>query len=264
MHPLLNVAIIAARQAGDIILRNIALLDRIQVNTKHNNELFSEVDIKAEQIIIKTIRKAYPNHAILAEESGMHNSDTDYLWIIDPLDGTLNYLHSYPNFVVSIACKFKNRIEHAVIYDPLRNECFTASRGGGAQINEKRLRVSKQIQLNSSLLAIDISTKIIENKYLSIFKSLVEQSCGIRNTGASVLDLAYVASGRLDGFWGLGLRHWDIAAGSLLIKEAGGLISDMFGGENYFYQGDVIAGNPKIFKILLQNMYIKKSNNTMY
>ena len=259
MHPLLNVAIGAARQAGDIILRNLELLDRIKIDTKDNNEFFSEVDVKAEQIIIKMILKAYPGHAILAEESGMHNADSDYLWIIDPLDGTTNYLHGYPSFAVSIACKVRNRIEHAVIYDPLRNECFSASRGAGAQINERRIRVSQQNQLNSSLLGIGFSArnKVSMQQYLPIFTALIEQCAGMRRTGSAALDLAYVASGRLDGFWELGLRHWDVAAGSLLIKEAGGFISDMLGGENYFYQGDVVAGNSKIFKALLKIMHVK-------
>ncbi|MBA2709773.1 MAG: inositol monophosphatase [Tatlockia sp.] len=264
MHPLLNIAISAARQAGDIIMRHIELVDRIKVTAKSSEEFFSEVDVKAEQAIISAIHKAYPEHGIIAEESGIHNEDSEAVWIIDPLDGTTNYLHGFPCFSVSIAHRVKNRIEHAVVYDPLRHECFSASRGRGAQLNDRRIRVSKQTQLSSALLGIGFPHRNVAmgQRYLPTFEALIGKCAGIRRTGSAALDLAYVASGRLDGLWEFGLRPWDLAAGSLLIKEAGGLVSDLQGGEDYIKQGDIVAGTPKVFKGLLQTlMPITKSKD---
>lgn len=256
MQPLLNIAITAARLAGDIIIRHMEQLDRIKITAKGSNEFFSEVDIKAEQAIINTIHKAYPEHGIIAEESGIYNDEAESVWIIDPLDGTTNYLHGFPCFSVSIAHRVKNRIEHAVVYDPLRHECFSASRGRGAQLNDRRIRVSKQTQLNAALLGIGFPHRNVEldSRYLSTFEALIGKCAGIRRTGSAALDLAYVASGRLDGLWEFGLRPWDLAAASLLIKEAGGLVSDMQGGEDYLKKGDVVAGTPKVFKALLQTL----------
>lgn len=256
MQPLLNIAINAARQAGDIIIRHIEQLDRIKITAKSSEEYFSEVDIKAEQAIINTIHKAYPEHGIIAEESGIQNEDAESVWIIDPLDGTNNYLHGFSFFSVSIALRVKNRIEHAVILDPLRHECFSASRGRGAQLNDRRLRVSKQTQLSASLLGtgFPIRNAAPAKRYLPTLEALVGKCAGVRHTGSAALDLAYVASGRLDGFWEFGLRPWDIAAGCLLIQEAGGLVSDLQGGEDYMRQGDVVAGTPKVFKTLLQTL----------
>lgn len=262
MQPLLNIAITAARLAGDIIVRHLEQLDRIKITAKSSEEYFTEVDIKAEQAIIHTIHKAYPEHGIIAEESGIHNDNADSVWIIDPLDGTTNYMHGFPFFSVSIAHKVKNRIEHAVVYDPMRHECFSASRGRGAQLNDRRIRVSKQTQLNAALLGTGFPFRntAMAQRYLPTFEALIGKCAGVRRTGSAALDLAYVASGRLDGFWEFGLRPWDIAAGSLIVKEAGGLISDLQGGETYMKQGDVVAGNPKIFKSLLQTfMPILKS-----
>lgn len=256
MHPLLNIAISAARVAGDIIVRHIDQLDRIKISTKHAEELFSEVDVKAEQAIIHTIRKAYPMHGIMAEESGTDNDDAETLWIIDPLDGTNNYLHGFPFYAVSIAVRIKNRIEHAVVLDPLRHECFTASRGRGARLNDHRLRVSKQTLLSQSLLGTGFPMRDAElaERFLPTIASLFGKCAGVRRTGSAALDLAYLASGRLDGFWEFGLRPWDIAASSLLVQEAGGLISDLHGGEDFLRTGNVIAGTPKVFKALLQLM----------
>ena len=256
MQPLLNIAISAARLAGDIIIRHMDQLDRIKVTAKNGADYFSEVDIKAEQAIINTIHKAYPDHGIKAEESGIQNETSDFIWIIDPLDGTTNYLHSFPFFSVSIALQVKGRIEHGVIYDPLRHECFSASRGRGARLNDRRLRVSKQTQLSGALLGTGFSFRNAElaSRYMPTFESLIGKCAGVRRTGSAALDLAYVASGRLDGFWEFGLKPWDIAAGSLLIQEAGGLISDLQGGEDYLNNGDVIAGTPKVFKSLLQTI----------
>ena len=256
MHPFLNIAIRAATRAGDLINRYAGQLDRVKASEKQANDLVSEVDIKAEQIIIDTIHKAYPDHSILAEESGhTANKEEDITWIIDPLDGTRNFLHGFPFYGVSIALKHHNRIEHGVIYDPIRHECFSASRGCGARLNDKRIRVSQQTQLSKALLGTGFpfrNKQSLARPYLSTFERLFGECAGVRRAGAAALDLAYVASGRLDGFWEFSLNPWDIAAGALLIKEAGGLISDFEAGENFIKSGNVIAGNPKIFKALLQ------------
>jgi len=254
MEPLLNIAVNAARQAGEIIVRHMELVDRLKVTAKSSNDFFSEVDIKAEQCIINTIHKAYPEHGILAEESGLHEGNEDFVWIIDPLDGTSNFLHGFPFFCVSIALQIKGRIEHGVIYDPLRHECFAASRGRGARLNDRRIRVSKQTLLSASLLGTGVPFRdlALAQRYLPTFEAMQGKCAGVRRTGSAALDLAYVASGRLDGFWEFGLRPWDIAAGSLLIREAGGLISDIQGGDDFLKMGDVVAGTPKVFKSLLQ------------
>lgn len=256
MQPLLNIAINAARQAGDVIIRHMEQIDRVKVTAKGTNDYFTDVDVKAEQTIIKAILKAYPDHGIIAEESGTQNPDAESVWIIDPLDGTTNFLHGFPFYCISIALKVKNRIEHAVVYDPVRHECFSASRGRGAQLNDRRIRVSKQTVLSAALLGSAFPTRnpALAQRYLPTFEAMIGKCAGIRQTGSAALDLAYVAAGRLDGFWEFGLRPWDIAAGSLLIQEAGGLISDLNGGEDYINQGDVIAGNPKIFKSLIQTL----------
>lgn len=256
MEPLLNIAVNAARQAGDIIIRHMEQVDRLQITAKNSHEYFSEVDIKAEQAIISTIQKAYPQHGILAEESGYQEGDGESFWIIDPLDGTSNYLHGFPYFSVSIALKCKNRIEHGVVYDPLRHECFAASRGRGARLNDRRIRVSKQTQLNASLLGTGVPFRDITlaQRFLPTFEALIGKCAGVRRTGSAALDLVYVASGRLDGFWEIGLRPWDIAAGTLIIREAGGLVSDANGGEDFMKNGDVVAGTPKVFKSLLQTI----------
>jgi myo-inositol-1(or 4)-monophosphatase len=256
MEPLLNIAINAARQAGDIIVRHLDQIDHIKITAKQGQGVFSEVDIKAEQAIINTIHKAYPEHGILAEESGIQQSSSEIQWIIDPLDGTANYLHGFPFFAVSIAVQVKNRIEHAVVYDPLRHECFSASRGAGARLNDRRIRVSKQTQLNAALLGTGFHFHNPESaeRYLPTFQALYGHCAGMRRTGSAALDLAYVAAGRLDGFWEFGLYPWDIAAGTLLVREAGGLISDLQGGDEHLKKGDVVAGTPKVFKSLLQKV----------
>lgn len=256
MEPLLNIAVSAARQAGEIIVRHMEQVEHLQITAKSNNDYFSEVDIKAEQAIINAIRKAYPDHSILAEESGSQEGNEETVWIIDPLDGTTNYLHGFPFFCVSIAIKIKNRVEHGVIYDPIRHECFSASRGRGARLNDRRLRVSKQTQLNASVIGTGCTVRngAIHPKYLPTFEALVDKCAAMRRTGSAALDLAYIASGRLDGFWQFGLKPWDVAAGALLIREAGGLISDMQGGDDFLKTGDVVAGTPKVFKSILQTI----------
>ncbi len=262
MQPLLNIAISAARQAGDIIIRQADQIDRIKITAKNAHDFFTEVDVKAEQAIIYAIHKAYPDHGIIAEESGIQNPDAESVWIIDPLDGTNNFLHGFPFYAVSIALRIKNRIEHAVVYDPIRHECFSASRGRGARLNDRRLRVSKQTQLHAALLGTGFHIHDLASKerWLPTLEKLFGKCHGVRRTGSAALDLAYVASGRLDGFWEFGLRPWDLAAGSLLIQEAGGLISDLQGGENFLQHGDVVAGTPKVFKSLLQALMMKPAH----
>jgi myo-inositol-1(or 4)-monophosphatase len=254
MQPLLNIAINAARQAGDIIMRHLDQVDRIKPTAKAHNEFFCEVDVKAEQAIINTIQKAYPHHGILAEESGVQNPDADTVWIIDPLDGTANYLHGFPFFSVSIAVKINGRIEHGVVFDPVRHECFMASRGCGARLNDRRIRVSKQTLLKEALLGTGFPFRdaALAKRYLPTFEAMFGECAGVRRTGSAALDLAYVASGRLDGFWEFGLKPWDIAAGALLIQESGGMVCDLHGGEDYLMHGDIVAATPKVFKPLLQ------------
>ncbi|MDF1757982.1 MAG: inositol monophosphatase family protein [Legionellaceae bacterium] len=254
MHPLLNIAINAARLAGDIIQRNSDQLDRIKIMQKNQGDFYSEVDVKAEQAIINTILKAYPDHGINAEESGNYQEDSDYIWIIDPLDGTKNYLHSFPFYAVSIALSYKNRIEHAVVYDPIRHECFSSSRGSGTKLNDRRIRVSKTTKFNQAMLSsgIPVRSETLSERYLNAFQSFTENCGGMRSTGSAALDLAYLAAGRIDGVYALSMQPWDIAAGVLLVQEAGGLISDHSGREDHMKSGDVIAGSPKIFKQMLQ------------
>ncbi len=252
MEPMLNIAVSAARRAGDIIVRSVDRVQDIRVNTKGHNDFVSEVDRRAEAVIIDTLQKAYPDHSILGEESGMHEGSQEYQWVIDPLDGTTNFLHGYPQFAVSIAVKYKQRLEHAVIYDPLRQELFTASRGRGALLNDRRIRVSKAAYLKNALLGTGFPFKRqdVLDTYLQTFKALFVTTSGIRRAGSAALDLAYVAAGRLDGFWEFHLKEWDMAAGALLILEAGGMVGDLNGGDDYLRSGNIMAGNPKIFKQL--------------
>lgn len=255
MHPLLNIAIRAARQAGNIIARAVDKLDRLTITTKSDNDFVSEIDHRAEQAIIETIHKAYPEHGILAEESGEHTGD-EYLWIIDPLDGTTNFLHGFPQFAVSIAVQHKGRLEQAVVYDPMRQELFCASRGQGALLNDRRIRVSKRAGLEGALLGTGFPFKQQQllDTYLDMFKALFPMTAGIRRPGSAALDLAYTAAGRLDGFWEIGLKPWDMAAGTLLIQEAGGLSGDFSGGSEHMQTGNIVAGNPRIFKAILQQI----------
>jgi myo-inositol-1(or 4)-monophosphatase len=256
MHPFINIAIRAARSAGNHIVRSLERLDVIQMSEKRPHDFVTEVDKQAEQIIIDTVRRNYPNHGFLAEESGEIQGDGT-VWIIDPLDGTTNFIHNFPHFAVSIAISIRGRIEHGLVYDPIRHELFIASRGQGAQLNNRRLRVSPRTTLQGALLGTGFPYRYPEHipTYIKTLQALMEQVAGIRRAGSAALDLAYVAAGRLDGFWEFGLGPWDIAAGALLIQEAGGLISDVQGTENYLESGHVVTGNPKIFKSLLQTIH---------
>ncbi|HLU61270.1 MAG TPA: inositol monophosphatase family protein [Gammaproteobacteria bacterium] len=248
MHPMLNIGVRAARRAGDIIVRSLDRVADLRVETKAGNDFVSEVDREAERAIIETIRRSYPDHAFLGEESGK-SGHSEFEWIIDPLDGTTNFLHGFPVFAVSIALRVKGRIEHGVIYDPLRQELFTASRGSGAQLDGRRLRVSKCRELSTALLGTGFPYRDQDDldKYMATFRVMTRQSRGIRRAGSAALDLAYVAAGRLDGFWEFNLQLWDIAAGVLMIHEAGGLTGSPSGGTNHLETGNVLAANPKLF-----------------
>lgn len=256
MHPMLNIAVRAARRAGDIITRSMDKLDSLDVVTKGPNDFVSAVDKAAEAAIIDTIKQAYPDHQIMAEESGSQG-DSDYLWLIDPLDGTTNFLHGFPQFAVSIALKYQGKLQQAVIYDPISQELYTASRGAGAQLNNRRIRVSNRKELAGSLIGTGFPFRSDQDldTYLDTFRAIAPKTAGIRRAGAAALDLAYVAAGRLDGFWEFGLKPWDIAAGALLVEEAGGLFGDMSGGNSHFKNGNVVCGNPRIFKALLQTIH---------
>lgn len=256
MQPMLNIAVRAAREAGKVIMYHANHLDALTVTSKARNDFVSEVDRKAEQAIIDTIHKSYPDHAILAEESGAQG-DNEFEWIIDPLDGTTNFLHGFPQFAVSIALRHKSRLSQAVIYDPLSQDLYTASRGDGATLNDRRIRVAKCKGLQGALLGTGFPFKQQQHldMYMATFKALFPDTSGIRRAGSAALDLAYVASGRLDGFWELGLSSWDMAAGVLLIQEAGGIVSDFAGGNDFLSKGHIVAGNPAVFKAILSTIH---------
>jgi len=251
MHPMTNIAIRAARNAGGILLKYYEHTDTLTISAKGKNDFVSEVDKASEQAIIETLRASYPDHAILAEESGVREGN-EFQWVIDPLDGTTNYLHGFPQFSVSIALKVKGVLEVGLVYDPLRDEMFTAARGQGAQLNDRKLRVSKQKTLDGALLATGFPFKdqTHMDAYLGMFRDLSQDTAGIRRPGSAALDLAYVAAGRVDGFWELGLSEWDFAAGALLVKEAGGTVSDITGGGRFFETGNIIAGGLRMHTAL--------------
>lgn len=253
MHPLINIATMAARKAGDTIVRALDRLEQVNVTLKAKNDFVTDIDKLAEQEIIQIIHKAYPDHSILAEESG-ELSGNEYLWIIDPLDGTNNFVHGFPHFSVSIAIQHKGKTEHSVIYDPIRHELFSASRGAGARLNQYRMRVSQQTHLSDALIGTGFPYKSFDRlpQYLKMFEEFAKNTMGIRRAGSAALDLAYVAAGRLDGFWEFGLQPWDTAAGALMITEAGGFVTDITGGESYLSTGDVVAANPKIIRDMLK------------
>jgi myo-inositol-1(or 4)-monophosphatase len=253
MQPPLNIGLRAARRAADVIVRSLNRLDSLEVSSKGRNDFVSEVDRAAEAEIVATIRKAYPDHAFLCEESGEIGSGP-VQWIVDPLDGTTNFLHGFPTFCISIACRVRDRLEHAVIYDPMRQEVFTASRGGGAHLENRRIRVSGQRGLEGSLIGTGFpyraNVKYID-PYLAMLKAVTQVAAGVRRPGSAALDLAYVAAGRTDGFWEIGLSPWDTAAGSLLIQEAGGHVGTLTGSE-YRQGGNIIAGNPRVYSALVE------------
>ncbi len=251
MHALLNVAVMAARRAGSILTRKLVRLDSIKVEQKGYNDFVSEADYAAERAVIEVIHKHYPDHAILAEESGQQGpGGSDTVWIIDPLDGTTNFLHGFPGFAVSIGVQVNGRMEHGVVYDPLRQELFTASRGAGAQLDDRRIRVSGRADLQRSLIGTGFPFRQKDRDfgpYLDMLGKVLANTSGIRRLGSAALDLAYVAAGRLDGFWETGLSPWDVAAGSLLIREAGGIISGLDGSEDYLESSHLLCGTPKVY-----------------
>ncbi len=254
MHALLNVAVMAARRAGAVLIRNLPKLEKLKVEQKGHNDYVSDADHAAERAVIDVIQRHYPDHAILAEESGMQgNEDSDTVWIIDPLDGTTNYLHGFPVFAVSIGVKVDGRLSHGVVYDPLRQDLFTASRGAGAQLNEHKIRVSGQKELERALIGTGFPYRQANSDlepFLSMLGKVLKNTSGVRRPGAAALDLCYVAAGRLDAFWETGLAPWDLAAGSLIIREAGGIISGLDGSEGYLDSGHVLCGTPKIYSAI--------------
>jgi len=255
MHPALNIAIKAARRAGQIISRASLDVDLLKVTAKQQSDFVTEVDKMAEAAIIEVLREAYPNYGILAEESGATaGKQAEYQWIIDPLDGTTNFIHGLPQYAISIALAHNKQLVQAVVFDPERNELFTASKGRGAFLNDRRIRVSKRVKLEDALIGTGFPYRCFDHvdTYLSIFKELTQKTAGLRRPGAASLDLAWVACGRLDGFWEFGLSPWDMAAGALIISEAGGLVSDLAGDAGYLDSGNLVAGTPKVFSQLLQ------------
>ena len=262
MHPMLNIAVKAARRAGNIINRASLDLSQLKVGVKQHSDYVTEVDRAAEATIIETLREAYPSHGILAEESGLHDETADFQWIIDPLDGTTNFIHGFPQYAVSIALAQGGQLQQAVVYDPTRNELFTASRGGGAFLNGKRMRVSGRRRLSEALIGTGFPYRVFDHvdAYIAIFKDITQRSAGVRRPGAASLDLAYVACGRLDGFWEFGLSPWDMAAGALLILEAGGMVSDLAGEGRYLETGNIVAGTPNVFAPLQQIVMARRSS----
>jgi len=251
MHPMLSTAVKAARRAGSIINRGARDLDRLTITTKGPKDFVSEVDRAAETAIVETLLATYPDHAILAEEGTAKdaNAGAEYLWIIDPLDGTTNFLHGFPQYCVSIAVRHKGQVTQGVVYDPVRNDLFTATRGRGAFLNDHRMRVSRRQHLKDCLIGTGFPYRDGADleAYVAMMRAMMSATTGIRRPGAAALDLAYVAAGYYDGFWEIGLNPWDVAAGSLLITEAGGLVGDLEGENQYLFGGEVIAANPRIF-----------------
>ncbi|QHJ01123.1 inositol monophosphatase [Xylophilus rhododendri] len=255
LHPMLNVAIKAARAAGAIINRAALDVESVRVSQKQVNDFVTEVDHAAEAIIIETLLTAYPGHGILAEETGSQHGaqDSEFVWIIDPLDGTTNFIHGFPVYCVSIALSVRGKIEQAVVYDPTRNDLFTATKGRGAYVNERRIRVSKRTRLEESLVSTGFPFRPGDNlrRYLKIMGEVMERTAGVRRPGAAALDLAYVAAGFTDGFFETGLSPWDVAAGSLLVTEAGGLVGNFTGEADFLDQKECLAGNPRIYAQLV-------------
>jgi myo-inositol-1(or 4)-monophosphatase len=254
MHPMLNTAVKAARRAGSIINRASLDRTRLEVRAKRRNDFVTQVDKAAEDAIIAILREAYPDHAILAEESGLsETSKAEYRWIIDPLDGTTNFIHGFPQYCVSIALQHRGATAHGVIYDPVKNELFTASKGRGAFLDDRRIRVARCDGVKEALVGTGFPFKEVSriDLYVRQLKGLMEGSAGVRRAGAAALDLAYVAAGRLDAFWEMGLAPWDMAAGALMVLEAGGLVGDLSGEDGYLDTGDIAAASPKVFPQLL-------------
>tara|TARA_R110002167_G_scaffold188380_5_gene390374 strand:+ start:66764 stop:67612 length:849 start_codon:yes stop_codon:yes gene_type:complete len=257
MHPMLTIATRAARAAGQTIMRAYTELDRVEVSSKGINDFVTSVDKEVEATITYQIRKSYPDHTIIGEENGENRgTDKDYIWIVDPLDGTNNFVRGIPHFAVSIALQYKGKIEVAVIYDPVREELFSAIRGKGAKLNDFRLRVTNVNDLSSTMIGTGFPFKARQHteSYMAILGEVFPLCADIRRGGSAALDLAYVAAGRLDGFFEIGLKPWDIAAGDLICREAGGIVTDFMGGHNYMVSGNIVAGSPKVTTQLVKTM----------
>ena len=257
MHPMLNIAVRAARKAGNLIAKNYETPDAVETNQKGTNDFVTNVDRDAERLIIEVIRKSYPQHSIVTEESGdLGGEDKDIQWVIDPLDGTSNFIKRFPHFSVSIAVRIKGRTEVAVVYDPMRNELFTAVRGQGAQLNGYRLRGSTARDLDGTIIATGFPFKAKQHSasYLNVVTALFAKCADFRRTGSAALDLAYVAAGRTDGYFEIGLKPWDFAAGELLVREAGSLVTDFTGGHGYLHSGNIVAGNSRVVREILAVM----------
>ena len=255
MHPIINIALRAARRAGRIIARAMDRIATLKVEEKAKNDFVSEIDRDAEDAIIDTILRAYPDHGIVGEEGGAANEDAEYVWIIDPLDGTTNFLAGIPHFCVSIAVRRGNVLEHGVIVDPVRNEEFCATRGDGARLNGRRMRVSGDSRLENAIISTGIPYRMVSShldSYIEMHRALQGSCRSIRRMGSAALDLAYVAAGRTDAFVQVGLQPWDMAAGAVVVREAGGFVSDAAGGDRFMEHGHLIAANPRIFKDLLR------------
>lgn len=255
MHALVNIAVRAARAAGTVIMRHIDRIDTLAVDSKQRNDFVTEVDRLAEQAVIDTVRRTHPEHGFLGEETGRHGGD-EFVWIVDPLDGTTNFLHGFPAFAVSLGIQHRGRIEHGVIYDPLRQELFTATRGSGATLDGKRIRVTAAKGLSQSLIGTGFP--FLENQdvdaFMAMLRAVIVKTAGVRRAGAASLDLAWVAAGRLDGFWELGLKPWDMAAGALMVQEAGGIVGGIDGGGEYMESGNIVAGGQKVFAALVKEL----------
>lgn len=254
MHPMLINAVKAAREAGRIINKASNDVGALTVQSKDFNDFVSEVDRGAEQAIIDTLKYAYPDHGFLGEESGNTNQESENIWIIDPLDGTTNFLHNFPQYCVSIALQQKGVLTQAVIYDPVRNDLFTATKGRGAFLNDKRIRVANRSKLQTALISTGFPFKDFTHldTYMAMLQDMIKSTSGIRRPGSAALDLAYVAAGYTDGFFELNLSAWDIAAGGLLVQEAGGIVGDFEGNESWLTTGNIVAANPKVFSQMLQ------------
>lgn len=256
MHPMLTNAVKAARRAGNIITRASEDLGSLKIQTKTYNDFVTEVDRAAEQSIIEMLKDLYPHHGFLGEESGESNIESDFVWIIDPLDGTTNFLHGLPQYCISIALQERGVLTHAVVYDPNRNDLFTATKGRGAFLNDKRIRVSQRTKLQETIIGTGFPFRDFTHldTYLDMLKDMIKKTTGIRRPGSAALDLAYVAAGWYDGFWEIGLSTWDIAAGGLLVQEAGGIVGDFEGNEAWLKTGNIVAANPKVFSQMLQTL----------
>ena len=255
MHPMLNIGVRAARAAGRVITRNVERVDTLRIDVKGRNDFVSDVDRQAEADIVAVLHRAYPDHAILGEESGATGADdAEYRWIVDPLDGTTNFLHGLPHFSVSIALLRAGRPFQAVVYDPMRQELFTAGKGDGAYLDAKRIRVSGTGRLEDALLGTGFPYRTGQSLdfYQRTARHFTEASGGIRRLGSAALDLAYVAAGRLDGCWLTGLSAWDVAAGALIVREAGGLVNDFDGGDAWMESGEVVAATPRVHHPMLE------------